>query len=101
MKDAFEDRLAALKQQFRVRAMGECETLQRIVVDMARGPPPAQLWEQIRQIAHSLAGAGGTLGFSGISASASVLEDIVSEGRNSSDVIDACQDLIAELKPTA
>jgi chemotaxis protein histidine kinase CheA len=101
MNDAFGGRLAALKQRFRDRATRECDVLQRIVVDMAAGAPGAQLRKEIRRIAHSLAGAGGTLGFPGISACASVLEDIVSEGHSSPDVVNACQALISELKPTA
>jgi chemotaxis protein histidine kinase CheA len=97
VSETFEDRLAALRQRFRSRAMGDSEALERIASDLDGAAPRAELQAEIRRIAHSLAGAGGTFGFSRISACAGELEDLVSANSGSRELAEACRALISEI----
>jgi HPt (histidine-containing phosphotransfer) domain-containing protein len=74
--DTFDNRLAALRQRFRDRASAESDALEGIVADLERGAPGTLLQAEIRRIAHSLAGAGGTFGFAAISACAARLDEL-------------------------
>ena len=83
MSELFENRLAALRQRFRDRASAESRALEIIVLELEAGMPGGTRQAEIKRIAHSLAGAGGTFGFSAISACAAELEEFVSDLPNS------------------
>jgi chemotaxis protein histidine kinase CheA len=99
--DCYEDRLAALRKRFLDRATTESKTLEGIASELEAGAQRAPAQQQIRRIAHSLAGAGGTFGFARISICAGELEEFVSDVLDSPDLADACRTLIAEIRSTA
>jgi len=99
--DGFEGRLAALRRRFLDRATTESEALEGIASELEAGGQPAQAQQQIRRIAHSLAGAGGSFGFATISSCAAELEEFVSDVPDSPDLADACRTLIAAIRSTA
>jgi chemotaxis protein histidine kinase CheA len=101
VSDTFDDRLAALRQRFRDRATAESLALEGIVSDLESGAPGALLQAEIRRIAHSLAGAGGTFGFSGISESAARLDEFAFDRPDSPELPGACRTLISEIKRAA
>ncbi len=98
MNETFEERLAALRQRFRRRAVAESEVLERIVSELESGMPGVGLQAEICRIAHGLAGAGGTFGFAGISACAAELDDFVSDLPDSPELAGACRSLISEIR---
>ena len=100
MSDGLADRLGALRQRFRDRATTESEALENIATDLERGASAARLQAEIRRIAHSLAGAGGTFGFAGISARAAELEEFVSDVPDSLELADVCRALVKEIRRT-
>jgi HPt (histidine-containing phosphotransfer) domain-containing protein len=99
--DGFEGRLAALRRRFLDRATTESEALEELASDLDSGAQRAHARQQIRRIAHGLAGAGGTFGFARISNYAVELEEFVSDVPDSPDLADACRTLIAEIRSTA
>jgi len=101
MTECFEDRLAALRRRFLDRATTESTALEGIASDLEAGAKRAQAQQEIRRIAHGLAGAGGTFGFARISICAGELEAFVSDVPDSPDLADACRALIAEIRSTA
>lgn len=62
-----DPRFAELAEKFRQRARGEAEQLGRALADGDR--------ERVRFLAHSLAGAAGTFGFTGLSELARPLDE--------------------------
>ena len=100
MTDGFEGQLAVLRRRFLDRATTESEALEELASDLESGAQRALAQKQIRRIAHSLAGAGGTFGFARISNCAAELEEFVSEVPDSPDLADACRVLIAEIRST-
>jgi HPt (histidine-containing phosphotransfer) domain-containing protein len=99
--DGFEGRLATLRRRFLERATAESEALEELASDLDSGAQRAHAQQQIRRIAHSLAGAGGTFGFTRISNCAVELEEFVSDVPDSPDLAAACRTLIAEIRSTA
>lgn len=100
MTDNFEGRLAALRTRFLDRATIEAAELEGIASSReagASGPPQ----QQIRRIAHRLAGAAGTFGFAAIGARAAELEALVSDVPDSPELADACRALVAEIRRMA
>jgi chemotaxis protein histidine kinase CheA len=100
VSELFEDRLAALRQRFRDRANAESRALETIVLELEAGIPGGARQGEIKRIAHSLAGAGGTFGFSAISACAAELEEFVSDLPDSPELAGACRALILEIDRT-
>jgi HPt (histidine-containing phosphotransfer) domain-containing protein len=96
--DTFDNRLAALRQRFRDRASAESDALEGIVADLERGAPGTLLQAEIRRIAHSLAGAGGTFGFAAISACAARLDEFAGDLPDSPELPGACRTLISEIR---
>ncbi len=73
---AIEARLLRLREQFAARAATHVAMLDALAGRLADEGAPADR-EEVRRIAHSLAGAGGTFGFAVISKSAAELEDFI------------------------
>lgn len=75
--DPFADRLAALRTRFIARAAED----RRILAEL--GPPfsPAAR-EQVRLVAHRLAGAAGTFGYPAASEAAFTLEEVCETGED-------------------
>ena len=96
MTDAFQTRLNVLRDRFRGRMASERVALQNIVSDLERGGPIDQSTEEVRRIAHGLAGAGGTFGFAGVSACAAALEEFVSAPEKA-ELAERCRTLVLEL----
>jgi chemotaxis protein histidine kinase CheA len=98
MNGTFEIQLETLRHKFRERAAMQSDTLERLLSDLEGDSIRTGAQKEIQQIAHSLAGAGGTFGFLGISARAAALEDLVSEIFELSAFSSACQSLISEIR---
>ena len=92
------DRQAALKLRFRERAMAEARALERLIDDLQHGPPELELQAEIRRIAHSLSGGGGTFGYAAISERAAELEELVLDCPDSPVLAGACRALVAEVR---
>jgi chemotaxis protein histidine kinase CheA len=99
--EAVEDRLAALKMRFRERALAEARALELALGELRHGPPELEVQGEIRRIAHSLCGGGGTFGYTGISARAEALEELVLDDPDSPALADACRALVAEVRRAA
>ncbi len=97
MTDVFGDRLAELRVRFLGRAAGDSVALIEFASDLARSAPGAPSHAEIRQIAHRLAGAGGTFGFASLSACATKLEALVTDLPDSAELADVCRMLIQEI----
>ncbi len=100
MSDSFEDRLRELRERFRERALADTAAIEGMAEDLRTGAGPSDLAAQLRQIAHRLAGAGGTFGFAEISARASELEDLL-EGHGDGELVERCQALVSEIRKAA
>lgn len=67
------DPLAALKERFRVRAMADRATLERL----APGDPDS---EELRRLVHNLAGTAGTFGYASLSQAAIEIDNQMASG---------------------
>ena len=97
MTDRFDLQRLELHRRFIERTSQNAQTLSELTLrfDQAALGPSAR--EQLRYIAHNLAGAAGTFGFPGISATAAELEDrLLSPGRT--DIGQSCRALITQLR---
>jgi chemotaxis protein histidine kinase CheA len=98
MNSAFELKFVGLRRRFVERAIDQCAALERFVKVFDAGESDPATRAEVRRIAHSLSGAGGTFRFAGISSSAGDLEDFVRRPREPSALAEACRALIAEIK---
>jgi len=98
MTDAFQKRLDLLRDRFRGRMATEQVALQNIVNDLERGGSMDQSQEEIRRIAHGLAGAGGTFGFAGVSTCAAALEEYVLAAPQTAELVEGGRTLVHELE---
>jgi len=98
MSTDFDCRLAVLRARFLERAGTESEALDAIAARIEGGAPEAEARPLILKIAHRLAGASGTFGFSGIGLCAEELQDFVSDVSDPPDLADACRTLAAEIR---
>jgi chemotaxis protein histidine kinase CheA len=98
MNTVFEDQLEALTRRFVHRAMNQLRTLEGIVFELENGASAEGLGTQVREIAHSLAGAGGTFGFSKLSACASDLMESEETLFRAPTLIGACRVLVVEIR---
>jgi HPt (histidine-containing phosphotransfer) domain-containing protein len=98
VNEAFDVQIAGLRQRFCDRAISQSLTLEVIASDLDADADPAQIGDNIRTIAHSLAGAGGTFGFAGISAYANDLEEFATRPINSVELAEACRTLVKEIR---
>lgn len=101
MSDSFEDRLRELRERFRERALADTAAIEGMAEDLRTGAGPSDLAAQLRQIAHRLAGAGGTFGFAAISARASELEELLLEGHGDEELVERCHALVSEIRKAA
>lgn len=101
MSDTFEDRLQELRDRFRDRALADTTTIEGMAEDIRNGVGPADLAAQLRQIAHRLAGGGGTFGFAEISARATELEDLLIDHPGDADLTKRCRALVEEIRKAA
>jgi HPt (histidine-containing phosphotransfer) domain-containing protein len=96
--ETVESRLAALKMRFRERAMTEARALELMIDEVQCGLPELEVQGEIRRIAHSLCGGGGTFGYAAISARAAELEELVLDHPDSPELSAACRALVAEIR---
>jgi diguanylate cyclase (GGDEF)-like protein len=97
MSDAFEARRTALHQQFRNRTVHQSSVLNDLSMrSQVAGTSNSQ--EQIRWIAHSLAGAAGTFGFEKVSATAAELERSIGNSVAFADLARGCQAVISTIR---
>jgi HPt (histidine-containing phosphotransfer) domain-containing protein len=101
MSNTLESELVVLKECFRLRAQTQSRTLAALADELERGTPPLQLQAEIRRLAHSLAGAGGTFGFGAISACAAELQEFVQDCPDSPELAAACRALVSEIWRTS
>ena len=101
MNDSYELELAGMRRRFFDRAMAQCLDLEGIVSKLEDGALASEWGAEIRRIAHSLAGAGGTFGFSELSAHAGELDEFVQRLPKSIELAGACRTLICEIKRAA
>lgn len=97
MSEAVDARLATLAARFRERAMADWAALSEIAADLDRGKAAGH-GQSVQQIAHRLAGAGGTFGYPGISAMAAELEELVATCSNGKGLTEGCRSLIREIE---
>jgi HPt (histidine-containing phosphotransfer) domain-containing protein len=97
VNDVFESQLATLRRRFVDRAMTQSRTLEGIVSDLEKGASALAFEAGVREIAHSLAGAGGTFGFSRLSALATSLMESHETPYSAPKLISACRALVTEI----
>lgn len=96
MNDTFEARRSALQQQFRTRTAHQSSVLNDLSMRFQNGNG-SNSKEQIRWIAHSLAGAAGTFGFDKVSATAAELERSIGNSAYA-DLARGCQAVITTIR---
>lgn len=101
MNVTFESQLAGLRRRFCDRAITQSQVLEGLAGDLDGGAPPARLEVEVREIAHSLAGAGGTFGFSALSAHATGLLESRQRLSSAPELANACRALAIEIRRTA
>lgn len=101
MNETFDERLDELREKFRERAIAESTTIEGMAAELRAGLAPSGLAAELRQIAHRLAGAGGTFGFAEISARATELEDLLAEQSADAEVAESCLALVTEIRKAA
>lgn len=97
MMDTFEARRIDLQQQFRARAAQQSSALNDLSMRFQHNAMGSSSKEQIRSIAHSLAGAAGTFGFDEVSACAAELERSVGSSAYA-DLARGCQAVITQIR---
>jgi HPt (histidine-containing phosphotransfer) domain-containing protein len=97
----FEERLEELREKFRERAMVESSTIEGMAAEFRAGVAPSGLAAELRQIAHRLAGAGGTFGFAEISARATELEALLLDQSPDARIADHCLALVSVIREAA
>jgi diguanylate cyclase (GGDEF)-like protein len=97
MNESFEARRSALHQQFRTRTAHQSSVLNDLSMRFSQNGMGSNSTEQIRWIAHSLAGAAGTFGFDKVSATAAELERSVGNLAYS-DLARGCQAVISTIR---
>jgi HPt (histidine-containing phosphotransfer) domain-containing protein len=90
-------RLTALAARFRERALVDRTALSEIAALLEQRDDAAARREEVQQIAHRLAGAGGTFGYPEISASAAELDDLAASHPNGERLADGCLSLVREI----
>ena len=98
MSELFDEKLDSLKRRFFERAIAASATLEALAKELESSSGSEELKEQVSQIAHKLAGAGGTFGYSGISACASELEEFTAGIPNPLELASACRELAEEIR---
>jgi hypothetical protein len=98
MNVAFENQLAGLRRRFCDRAANQSHTLEGLAFDLDNGAPAPHLELQVWQIVHSLAGAGGTFGFSALSAYATGLLESRESLSDPPALANACRALAIEVR---
>jgi chemotaxis protein histidine kinase CheA len=100
--ETVESRFAALRLRFCERATAESRALERMIdklQDRQEGEPPElEVQGEIRRIAHSLCGGGGTFGYAAISACAAELEELVLDHPDSPALAAVCRALVTEVR---
>jgi HPt (histidine-containing phosphotransfer) domain-containing protein len=96
--NSYELQLDGLRRRFCDRAMAQSHELEEIVSKLEDGAAVREWGAEVRRIAHSLAGAGGTFGFSELSAHAGELDEFVRRPPESIELAGACRALICEIK---
>lgn len=86
---AFEDKMEQLRARFRLRAASERDLLTRALNDGDR--------DEIRRIAHGLAGTAGVFGYGEISRDALMLEEAVDSAESLAKIQMLGAELIARL----
>ena len=93
---AIEARLMRLREQFAARAATHVAMLDALAGRLADSGAPADR-EEVRRIAHSLAGAGGTFGFAVISKNAADLEDFIATDPDDAALAGHIRDAVAAI----
>jgi HPt (histidine-containing phosphotransfer) domain-containing protein len=101
VSQSFEERLEELREKFRERAIVESATIEGMAEELSAGSAPAGLAAELRQIAHRLAGAGGTFGFAEISARATELEALLLDQSAGEEVAERCLALVSVIRQAA
>ena len=101
MSHTFDVNLAKLRRRFCDRAIAQSLDLEEIVSRLQCGAPVPQLRADIRRIAHSLAGAGGTFGFAELSANADELDEFARHAPEPLALASACRVLISKIQQAA
>lgn len=92
-----EARLAQLRLLFAKRAASDLTALETAAGKFSR-EGTALARDEIRRIAHSLAGAGGTFGFAPISRSAAALEDFIGTDPSDSELCALTRETVAAIR---
>jgi HPt (histidine-containing phosphotransfer) domain-containing protein len=98
MSEQFDEQLGSLKRRFFERAVAASNTLDALAKELESSSGSEDLKEQVSQIAHRLAGSGGTFGYAGISACASELEEFTAGIPNPVELASACRELAEEIR---
>jgi chemotaxis protein histidine kinase CheA len=96
--ETVESRFAALRLRFCERATAEARALELAIDKLQCGPPELEVQAEIRRIAHSLCGGGGTFGYAAISARAAELEELVLDHPDSPALAAVCHALVTEVR---
>jgi HPt (histidine-containing phosphotransfer) domain-containing protein len=101
VSESFEERLAELRTRFRERAVVDTATIEGAAEELSAGAATPDLATELRQIAHRLAGAGGTFGYLEISERASELEALLIAEQDGPEVVESCRALVSEIRKAA
>jgi HPt (histidine-containing phosphotransfer) domain-containing protein len=98
VSDTFQIQLSGLKRRFCDRAIGQSVDLEKIAAHLEEGASVSRCGEDIRTIAHSLAGASGVFGFGDLSELAIELHELTRHSPGSAELVRGCRALASEIK---
>lgn len=96
---AFEERHRQLRQKFAERTLNDAARLEELLADFAHSE--SDTGEEIRQIAHRIAGGAGIFGMGGLTEPSALVEDLIIDKRAAETVRTKTEMLIAHMRREA
>lgn len=93
--------MAKRRERYRRNILEYADCLDRLADEMAVAPDARPLYEDVRFIAHRLAGSGGTFGYRDLSSSGADLETLLLSGEDAARVPDDARALAALIRRCA
>jgi HPt (histidine-containing phosphotransfer) domain-containing protein len=93
--EEFHRQQKLLREKFAVRAQDDAEQFERMGQEMASRP---EILEDIKSLAHRMAGTAGTFGFNELTAPAAELEQAIIDNLSIEDITQHLKNLVAQIR---
>ncbi len=98
MEDAFEGRFEKLTSAFTERLRAELDTLEQFSEGLQNNTVDTELFDQVKYIAHRLAGASRVFGYNELTASAQAVETLIAERGDSTAIAEETRRLAEDIR---